>query len=139
MLHVLNRNDQTCGQRNRVNISVCRALTEMCKGYYLDIKYCTLFILLLYPQIIITFRNVFALKNEYCNHFSCAHVQIQNVCLCSEGRIQGLCAAGYFCLAGSYNFTPHGVLPNAATNNNPCIWGQVCAGPCPAGIISNNI
>lgn len=62
MLHVLNRNDQTCGQRNRVNISVCRPLTEMCEGYYLDIDYCSLFILLLYPQIIITFRNVFLQK-----------------------------------------------------------------------------
>ncbi|XP_051895661.1 uncharacterized protein si:ch211-286b4.4 [Pristis pectinata] len=52
---------------------------------------------------------------------------------CSEGRIQGNCAAGYFCLAGSFNFTPQGILPNASTDHNQCKWGQACAGPCPAG------
>ncbi|XP_072885876.1 uncharacterized protein [Hemitrygon akajei] len=52
---------------------------------------------------------------------------------CREGKIQGNCAAGYFCLAGSFNFTPPGILPNASADYNPCKWGQSCAGPCPAG------
>ncbi|XP_069750653.1 uncharacterized protein [Narcine bancroftii] len=52
---------------------------------------------------------------------------------CSDGRIQGNCAAGYFCLAGSFNFTPYGILPDATADINPCKWGQLCAGLCPPG------
>ncbi|XP_038634726.1 uncharacterized protein LOC119954022 [Scyliorhinus canicula] len=52
---------------------------------------------------------------------------------CSRGKIQGFCAAGYFCLAGSDTSTPRGILPNATNDLDLCEWGQLCAGLCPAG------
>ncbi|XP_043532727.1 zonadhesin isoform X4 [Chiloscyllium plagiosum] len=52
---------------------------------------------------------------------------------CSRGRIQGFCAAGYFCLAGSHSPIPHGIFPNDTHERNLCEWGQLCAGQCPAG------
>ncbi|XP_053125640.1 multiple epidermal growth factor-like domains protein 6 isoform X2 [Hemicordylus capensis] len=51
---------------------------------------------------------------------------------CRRGRMEGKCAAGYFCQEGSSNATPQGYnftwSPLAE-----CLWGQACAGMCPAG------
>ncbi|XP_026719422.1 zonadhesin-like [Athene cunicularia] len=51
---------------------------------------------------------------------------------CRHGRLEGKCAAGYFCLAGSSQSTPqgHGFSWRFPSG---CHWGQVCAGLCPAG------
>ncbi|KAM7082943.1 uncharacterized protein J5F26_014046 [Ciconia maguari] len=51
---------------------------------------------------------------------------------CRRGRLEGKCAAGYFCLAGSSQSTPqgHGFSWRFLSG---CRWGQVCAGLCPAG------
>ncbi|XP_077467725.1 uncharacterized protein LOC144083617 [Stigmatopora argus] len=48
---------------------------------------------------------------------------------CRAGRIQGLCAAGYLCVSGSADFTPHGSILDPTL----CHWGTPCAGPCPPG------
>ncbi|GCC23266.1 hypothetical protein chiPu_0001660 [Chiloscyllium punctatum] len=45
---------------------------------------------------------------------------------CSRGRIQGFCAAGYFCLAGSHSPIPHGIFPNDTHERNLCFY-------CPEG------
>nr|XP_009672374.1 PREDICTED: zonadhesin-like [Struthio camelus australis] len=51
---------------------------------------------------------------------------------CRHGRLEGKCAAGYFCLAGSSQSTPQGhSFPWSFLSE--CRWGQVCAGLCPAG------
>lgn len=53
--------------------------------------------------------------------------------LCSRrGQLEGKCAAGYFCLAGSSQSAPQG--PGFSWRFlSGCRWGQVCAGLCPAG------
>ncbi|XP_031989756.1 SCO-spondin-like isoform X5 [Corvus moneduloides] len=51
---------------------------------------------------------------------------------CRHGRLEGKCAAGYFCLAGSSRAAPQG-LPFSWRFLAGCRWGQVCAGLCPAG------
>ncbi len=43
------------------------------------------------------------------------------------------CSAGYFCQAGSDEYTPEGVAPTNNPMLNPCPNGEECAGPCPAG------
>ncbi|XP_061576515.1 uncharacterized protein si:ch211-286b4.4 [Cololabis saira] len=48
---------------------------------------------------------------------------------CRAGRIQGFCAAGYFCISGSGDFTPQGLVSTV----HFCQWGVQCAGPCPPG------
>ncbi|XP_071958404.1 uncharacterized protein [Antedon mediterranea] len=50
---------------------------------------------------------------------------------CRGGRISDSCSAGYFCLSGSYEFTPD----NNSTNpdQDQCPVNTMCAGPCPAG------
>ncbi|XP_028320851.1 uncharacterized protein LOC114474630 [Gouania willdenowi] len=48
---------------------------------------------------------------------------------CRAGRIQGACAAGYLCVAGSADFMPQSEI----SNMNQCQWGVPCAGPCPPG------
>ncbi|KAJ7305007.1 hypothetical protein JRQ81_010764, partial [Phrynocephalus forsythii] len=51
---------------------------------------------------------------------------------CRGGWIEGRCASGFFCQEGSSDATPQGhnftwkLLAD-------CLWGQECAGPCPAG------
>ncbi|GCB79698.1 hypothetical protein scyTo_0016994, partial [Scyliorhinus torazame] len=57
---------------------------------------------------------------------------------CSRGKIQGFCAAGYFCLAGSYTSTPQGRLPNATNDLDLCFYcpkGTEAAKACPANTI----
>ncbi|OPJ68136.1 hypothetical protein AV530_013665 [Patagioenas fasciata monilis] len=51
---------------------------------------------------------------------------------CRHGRLQGRCAAGYFCLAGSSQSTPQGHSFSWRFLSG-CRWGQMCAGLCPAG------
>ncbi|XP_078539496.1 uncharacterized protein LOC144824222 [Lissotriton helveticus] len=51
---------------------------------------------------------------------------------CRGGRRQGRCAAGHFCLAGSWEFTPQGQNFNRSSSTE-CHWGQMCAGVCPPG------
>ncbi|KAM8927608.1 uncharacterized protein RCH25_007839 [Pelodytes ibericus] len=51
---------------------------------------------------------------------------------CRGGKLQGSCAAGHFCLAGSSEHTPSGQNFSRSTLNE-CKWGQMCAGICPAG------
>nr|XP_038023625.1 uncharacterized protein LOC101804044 [Anas platyrhynchos] len=51
---------------------------------------------------------------------------------CRHGQLEGKCAAGYFCLAGSSQSAPQG--PGFSWRFlSGCRWGQVCAGLCPAG------
>ncbi|KAI8480901.1 hypothetical protein Bbelb_413740, partial [Branchiostoma belcheri] len=52
---------------------------------------------------------------------------------CRGGQLVGTCAAGYFCLAGSDDYTPEGDPPPADPDQDPCTPGDVCAGPCPGG------
>ncbi|KAM8989363.1 uncharacterized protein PRD47_016786 [Ara ararauna] len=51
---------------------------------------------------------------------------------CRHGRLEGKCAAGYFCLAGSSQSTPQGHSFSWRLLTG-CHWGQECAGLCPAG------
>ena len=54
---------------------------------------------------------------------------------CRGGYRSGLCSAGYFCLAGSDQYTPTGAPPTylAHHGNWSCDPATPCAGPCPAG------
>ncbi|XP_027743859.1 uncharacterized protein LOC114059519 [Empidonax traillii] len=51
---------------------------------------------------------------------------------CRHGQLEGKCAAGYFCLAGSSQAAPQGHSFSWRFLAG-CRWGQVCAGLCPAG------
>ncbi|KAM9299008.1 uncharacterized protein PAF06_016002 [Gastrophryne carolinensis] len=51
---------------------------------------------------------------------------------CRAGKLQGLCAAGHFCLSGSSEYTPH-VQNISRSSPTECHWGQMCAGICPPG------
>ncbi|XP_010220890.1 PREDICTED: uncharacterized protein LOC104575253 [Tinamus guttatus] len=51
---------------------------------------------------------------------------------CRRGRLEGTCAAGYFCLAGSSQATPQGHVFSWRFLSE-CRWGKLCAGLCPAG------
>ncbi|KAM4702881.1 uncharacterized protein WCC33_011421 [Rhinophrynus dorsalis] len=51
---------------------------------------------------------------------------------CRGGKVQGPCAAGHFCLAGSSEYTPY-IQNFSRSSLNECNWGQMCAGICPAG------
>ncbi|XP_028563977.2 uncharacterized protein LOC114585457 [Podarcis muralis] len=51
---------------------------------------------------------------------------------CRRGRVEGRCAAGFFCQEGSSDATPQGHNFTWSPLAD-CLWGQVCAGPCPAG------
>ena len=53
------------------------------------------------------------------------------MCCVSGGYVAGDCSAGYFCLAGSDEYTPTYMTPDPVTRR--CEPGLVCAGPCPAG------
>ncbi|XP_070551435.1 scavenger receptor class F member 1-like [Ptychodera flava] len=52
---------------------------------------------------------------------------------CRGGYIMDACAGGYFCLSGSYEYTPAGDPPPANPDQDPCTPNTQCAGPCPAG------
>ncbi|XP_042328221.1 uncharacterized protein LOC121933064 [Sceloporus undulatus] len=51
---------------------------------------------------------------------------------CRGGRMEGRCAAGFFCQEGSSDATPQGHNYTWSPLAD-CLWGQVCAGLCPAG------
>ncbi|XP_075462631.1 uncharacterized protein LOC142498007 [Ascaphus truei] len=51
---------------------------------------------------------------------------------CRGGKLQGPCAAGHFCLAGSSEYTPY-VQNFSRSSLSECHWGQMCAAICPAG------
>ncbi|KAE8591947.1 hypothetical protein XENTR_v10018612 [Xenopus tropicalis] len=51
---------------------------------------------------------------------------------CRGGKLQGPCASGHFCLAGSSEYTPH-AQNFSRSSLGECNWGQMCAGICPAG------
>ncbi|XP_033122761.1 uncharacterized protein LOC117121631 [Anneissia japonica] len=50
---------------------------------------------------------------------------------CRGGKISDSCSAGYFCLSGSYEFTPDNAPPNP--DQDQCPVNTMCAGQCPAG------
>lgn len=47
--------------------------------------------------------------------------------------MEGPCAAGFFCQEGSSDATPQG-SNFTWTPLADCLWGESCAGPCPAGM-----
>ena len=64
------------------------------------------------------------------------HVKLNYVNFLHRGGYKsGLCSAGYFCLAGSEQYTPTGDPPNYLEHlgNWTCDPALPCAGPCPAG------
>ena len=54
-----------------------------------------------------------------------------NIC-CRGGYISGDCSAGYYCLAGSEDYTPNNYAPDDL-NAVSCVPNDHCAGACPAG------
>ena len=47
------------------------------------------------------------------------------------GYIVDSCSAGYFCLAGSEDYTPVNMVPDPVTRL--CVPNTFCSGPCPSG------
>ena len=52
---------------------------------------------------------------------------------CRGGYIAGNCSTGFYCLAGSSDYTPEGEAPPSDPIKTPCPPDTVCAGPCPGG------
>ncbi|XP_077985306.1 uncharacterized protein LOC144439946 [Glandiceps talaboti] len=79
------------------------------------------------PNGTFTYDNTTGLKAD----FECQ--ECLSGLYCRGGYIAGPCAAGYFCLAGSEDYTPAGDPPSGNPDQDPCDPGTVCAGPCPSG------
>ncbi|KAJ7413425.1 hypothetical protein BTVI_43603 [Pitangus sulphuratus] len=69
---------------------------------------------------------------HYCSGKGLSELAQTSLCHPGHGHLEGKCAAGYFCLAGSSQAAPQGHSFSWRFLTG-CRWGQVCAGLCPAG------